>query len=72
MFTGTGNQAHIEEVRQMKKKNRKKLFLYGISRNEKSGYIEIRPMNKEGSIIIRGAEDALFFISQILDCFQKV
>lgn len=55
----------------MKKKNGKKLFIYGISRNEKSGYIEIRPMNKDGSIIIRGAEEALFFINQILDCFQK-
>lgn len=56
-----------------KKRGRKKKeqFLYGISRNEKTGYIEIRPMNKDGSIIIHGAEEAIFFISQILDYFRK-
>lgn len=46
-------------------------FLYGIGKNPETGFVEIRPMNEDKVIIIHGAEEAIFFIHNLLDLFQK-
>lgn len=48
-----------------------KKFIYGIGKNPETGFVEIRPMNEENAIIIHGTEEAIFFIHNLLDCFQK-
>lgn len=46
-----------------------KSCLYSISKDAKSGNIEILPMDGN-AIIIRGEQEVLFFIQGLIECLQ--
>lgn len=45
-------------------------FLYGMEREQETGWVKIYPMNDEGKITIHGVEEARAFIDHLLDCFR--
>lgn len=45
-------------------------FLYGMERDQETGWVKIYPMNSEGKITIHGVEEARMFIDHLLDCFR--
>ena len=45
-------------------------FLFSITKDMKTGWVKICPMNSENCITIHGVKEARWFIAHLLNCIQ--
>lgn len=48
----------------------RKMFLFSMEQDEKTGAVIIRPMNEDNCITIHGADEAEFFIDHLRGYFR--